>query len=393
MAMFIERSIADSGVEATVKAFHKIWPEQQDKYDFDNDEFLALGKRLIEQDKVYVAIEVLKLNTLVYPESWRAWEGLGEAYYYSGLNFNDAVSSFSKSLELNHDAPENSISFLLLGGLRKSSQTETAEGDRYPPGENTGLQGRYLGQEPPGTEPVVFAPGIISTKGKFEYSLTMSRDGKEIFFSRGSDVMVCRWTDKGWTAPEDARIEGNELQGTPDGRMFLFVGRDDEPAIYTAERTREGWSEQTRLFPGMFATSTLSGSIYTTDVSSMTTRTNSIGIVRYSFENGEYSEMETLDKNVNSPFSDAHPWIAPDEGFILFDSIRPGGKGWGDFYVSFRAKDGSWSKAISLGETINTAGNNICPSVSPDGKYLFYTASNDIYWVSTEVIHKLRAQH
>lgn len=36
------------------------------------------------------------------------------------------------------------------------------------------------------------------------------------------------------------------------------------------------------------------------------------------------------------------------------------------------------------------AGTNFCPSISPDGKYLFYASYRDIYWVSTEVIHRLK---
>jgi glyoxylase-like metal-dependent hydrolase (beta-lactamase superfamily II) len=37
-----------------------------------------------------------------------------------------------------------------------------------------------------------------------------------------------------------------------------------------------------------------------------------------------------------------------------------------------------------------TPGTNFCPSLSPDGKYLFFCACRDIYWVSSEVIERLR---
>ena len=35
--------------------------------------------------------------------------------------------------------------------------------------------GRYFGQTPPGFTPVVFAPGLISLPGRFEYCLTSPR--------------------------------------------------------------------------------------------------------------------------------------------------------------------------------------------------------------------------
>ena len=54
------------------------------------------------------------------------------------------------------------------------------------------------------------------------------------------------------------------------------------------------------------------------------------------------------------------------------------------------SRTGNWSEAYSLGSTVNTKWNDICPSLSPDGKYLFYMSKADIYWVSTEIIAELR---
>lgn len=44
------------------------------------------------------------------------------------------------------------------------------------------LAGPYLGQTPPGMKPEIFAPGIVSTD-KHEFSITVSPEGDEIFFS------------------------------------------------------------------------------------------------------------------------------------------------------------------------------------------------------------------
>jgi hypothetical protein len=90
----------------------------------------------------------------------------------------------------------------------------------------------------------------------------------------------------------------------------------------------------------------------------------------------------------------AHPCIAPDGSFIIFDSLIPSDKEGDeqtDLFISFRQKDGSWGDAINLGDKINTPGGNICASLAPDGKYLFYLANRDIYWVSTEFIEKLKS--
>jgi hypothetical protein len=81
--------------------------------------------------------------------------------------------------------------------------------------------------------------------------------------------------------------------------------------------------------------------------------------------------------------------MSPDERFILFDSWRTGGVGLADLYMCVRHDDGSWSEAIHLPAGVNTAGGNICASLLPDGRYLFFTAKWDIYWVSTELLDNL----
>ena len=63
------------------------------------------------------------------------------------------------------------------------------------------LEGPYLGQEPPGMQPKVFAPGFISRQ-KTEFNAAFSPDGTEFYYSvaqgrseasrRTSRTMVCR---------------------------------------------------------------------------------------------------------------------------------------------------------------------------------------------------------
>jgi hypothetical protein len=74
----------------------------------------------------------------------------------------------------------------------------------------------------------------------------------------------------------------------------------------------------------------------------------------------------------------------------VFSANRPGGLGSGDLYVSFSKPDGTWTVSTSLGNKINTETDDFCPYVSPDGKYLFYASRGNIYWVSTDVIRKMR---
>ena len=75
---------------------------------------------------------------------------------------------------------------------------------------------------------------------------------------------------------------------------------------------------------------------------------------------------------------------------MVFCSIRRDGLGQGDLYISFKDKQGNWSDAINMGESINTDKHELCPFVSANGKYLFYTSNQNIYWVSTKILENYK---
>ena len=136
--------------------------------------------------------------------------------------------------------------------------------------------------------------------------------------------------------------------------------------------------------PGMFNSVSRSGKLYVTDVPGNPDR-----ICVYKYDNGKYGSKEYLTGGVNLPVPGAHPCIAADESFIIFDSKRTEDAENADLYVCFKLKNGDWSGAYSLGNTVNTKWNDICPSLSPDGKYLFYMSRGDLYWVSSGIIEAL----
>ena len=59
--------------------------------------------------------------------------------------------------------------------------------------------------------------------------------------------------------------------------------------------------------------------------------------------------------------------------------------------------DGSWTKSINLGDKINSSMEEICASVSGDGKYLFFhsmrNGNGDIYWVDAKILEELRPKN
>ena len=113
-------------------------------------------------------------------------------------------------------------------------------------------------------------------------------------------------------------------------------------------------------------------------------------------QNGEYPKVQ----KVGIEFG-IHGFIAPSQDFLLVnaqnneDERRKDN----DIYVYFKKKDATWSKAINLGNTVNSNFDETVPSITPDGKYLFFSRYNEegglsnFYWVSTDIITKLKAAY
>ncbi|MCP4723397.1 MAG: hypothetical protein GY863_00095, partial [bacterium] len=101
------------------------------------------------------------------------------------------------------------------------------------------LEGPYLGQEPPGMTPELFAPGIVST-GNTDWTTAFTPDGNEAYYTTALldyNVLVHIWTENGvWQEPElpsfaDARYHFADPFVSPDGkRLYFWSNRPVEPS-------------------------------------------------------------------------------------------------------------------------------------------------------------------
>jgi hypothetical protein len=108
------------------------------------------------------------------------------------------------------------------------------------------------------------------------------------------------------------------------------------------------------------------------------------------FMNDRYHKPRNLGDSINSKYPDSCPCIAPDESYIVFQSVRPDNCSPGfNLYVSFRETNGTWTKARNLGKKINKREASLL-KISPDGKYLFFKRESDIFWVDAKIIEELK---
>jgi glyoxylase-like metal-dependent hydrolase (beta-lactamase superfamily II) len=77
---------------------------RKSRYYFVEAEFNVLGYNLINEGKLNDAIEIFKVTVGLYPDSWNAYDSLGEAYALAG-NKELAIANYERSLKLNPDSP------------------------------------------------------------------------------------------------------------------------------------------------------------------------------------------------------------------------------------------------------------------------------------------------
>jgi len=291
----------------------------------------------------------------------------------------------------NHIIKFSVLAFILLLNACTTEKSKTKENGSLSEGSP------YLGQKPPGLIPKPFAPGLVTTTG-WEYSGVFNPDMKEFYFLRQvegaeeQEFVVYKYVEDAWIETVISTRKGQPFV-SPDGKT-IHLGRR-----YMERNETNEWSEVKRLgapfedLPIMRLTASSKGTYFFDEF-----KQDFTGDIRYSrLIDGKYEEPKLISENINTGKS-FHPFIAPDESYLIFDSKREGGYGNSDIYISFRIQNGEWGNPVNLGDKINTEAWEASASVTPDGKYLFFNRNIgsdsfenvDIFWVSAEIIEKLR---
>jgi len=258
----------------------------------------------------------------------------------------------------------------------------------------------YFGHKPPGLTPEIFVPEK-STSQDWKLWNTDSLNMDEFYFTyQGNDPfepLVVMY-----------RNEGNYYKVNKYGFKH---NPSDSNILYSRwnyiERTDAGWSKIKSLGP-MFDREDLG--IMVMSVSAKGTLVfddykSNDGIRISRIIDGKREEPKLLGKEINSGELTAHPFIAPDESYLIWDSERKDGYGKSDIYISFRQQDGSWGSSINMGNKINSELVENGARLTPDGKYLLFERSEEKrredgstyweskkYWVDAKIIEQLRPQ-
>jgi len=289
--------------------------------------------------------------------------------------------------------------------LNACTSTKSSSNNRNSPT----IEKSYFGQKPPYLTPELFAPGVISIKGRYEYGISFSPDLDEVYYSGNkkggvADIYYSKLEGKKWTHPKKANFTKGEKEEemqpfvsfNGDTIYFVAYNADNtDSKIWYVNRLEGFWSDAKKLespvnkdeifYPNLAK----NGDLFYTNISDM----RNIKINNAASNNDKYSNVQEVDIEFG-----IHAFIAPSQDYLVVnarnneDSTRKDN----DIYVCFKAKNGTWTKPINLGDLVNSTFGETCPSITQDGKFLFFSRYNEeggfsnIYWVSTAVINNLR---
>jgi Tol biopolymer transport system component len=237
--------------------------------------------------------------------------------------------------------------------------------------------------------PVVFAPGVVSSPFE-EVAATFIPDANTVYFAQGTISMeICYSKRVGgqWGKPHVAVFSGHwgdwDPFLSPDGRQIYFVSNRPldttgenkfkrSTHLWYADRIGEdSWSEPQCLKDsfnmdgiGNYAPTVSRNK----DLYFYSPQRDKSGRGKSYFAKwigDHYGVPKALMLNGNEEISD--PYIAPDESYIIFVSGN-------DLYISYRHGD-SWGAGEKLEPQVNDGSSNYDPTVSPDGKMLYFTST------------------
>jgi len=255
------------------------------------------------------------------------------------------------------------------------------------------LEGPWLGQEPPEDAPKIFAPGIVSNHYALHSSVTFSPKGDLVAWRplapAGGTLLVSRRVKGQWLAPKPLLPPGAAVEAplfAPDGRLlYLAPGATGKQRIYQVKLEESGWTspapltgDEAGIHPVWQFSMDRDGHLYFAAED---------GLYCSQFIDGRYQPAAKL--KISPPSPPACPEISADGGILLFCATAQGSDNL-DIFASRRTTSGEWSAPRALPGLVNSAGMDMCPRFSPDGKLLFFTRWHErvhgVYWVSVAVI-------
>jgi hypothetical protein len=229
--------------------------------------------------------------------------------------------------------------------------------------------------------PVALGPGIDPTLGPnlntadWELEASFSDDGNLIYFTRyqagnlsTGDLWVAQKVNGVWQAPRN----WNDVPELPN--LNTVTGEEHCPIIASDSLIYFNYQQ-----PGV---------------------TQDSDIWKVEKKDGVWQKPVSLGPRINSPYRDHMHWtgLSRDGQSLIVTSNRPdlASRGGHDEWIAYKNAKGEWQEPLNLGDTINTAGEDMCWTFTPDGEKFTGgwgpqgTLNLDLRWVSKQDVPLLK---
>jgi hypothetical protein len=270
----------------------------------------------------------------------------------------------------------------------------------------------YLGQNPPGDKPEVFAERLLVQRDTFPMDrVAFSADGKEFFYPSNTT-----WYSTDHAAVRHFKYEKGKWKGpfslyphyfaptfSVDGKtIYLEGGKGDgkHALVWQSHRTQNGWTKPEVYLATNFSTYDFmpasSGASYIGSAAAPGRKDMDICTLKIM---GKDTTVKSLGPPINTTGYEGDFFVAKDESYIILSDKET--KTYEcELWISFHKRNGSWTPPVSLGPNINNGvAHRWGQYVSPDGKYLFYSTGRGpedcrIVWVRFDnLLAKLKKEN
>lgn len=263
----------------------------------------------------------------------------------------------------------------------------------------------YFGLKKPGKSPQDFNPQLLDLNESFKFNLEI-KSCDQIYFTtidNEENIYFSKRQNGQWNKPKIASFsDPNYGDADPflskDGTKIYFISKRPTSTsdkkldwnIWYADTQNGDWSDPKPL----------PSPINLDDSNEYFFSISNKGNIFFSSnrKGGEgsfdiYTAKITGDntfstpKNVGNPVSttkyEFDPYISPDEQLLIF-SINERGNS--SLYYSYKDQDNKWTNPQNLGKKINITNQDFAPSLSADGKFLFYSNNGKLKWVNSSIL-------
>lgn len=182
---------------------------------------------------------------------------------------------------------------------------------------------------------------------------------------------------------------------TADDSTLIFTRRSNQEDFYISKRNAGGaWEKAVTLSNAINTTGNEGAQCISPDGQYLyfagCSRADGYGkcdIYYSKLEGNEWSKPMNIGEPINTMYWESQPSISPDGKTLYFVSDRKGGYGSQDIYKSNYLGNGKWSRPVNLGPNINTEGADFSPFIHNDNQTLYFSSNgwpsfgeNDIFF-------------